>query len=173
MITKFRKISHENITKNVFKLLDKDWMLITAGNITSYNTMTASWGGMGILWNLPVVTVYIRPQRHTFIFAERADIFTLSFFYPEHKEILKFCGSKSGRDYDKAKETGLIPFSTEHNSTAFEQAKMIIECRKIYADDIKPEKFISQQIISQNYPGKDYHRFFIGEIVNVYQKPSE
>ncbi len=170
MLTKFNKKSVEDISGNFFKMLDKEWMLITAGNINSFNTMTASWGGFGVLWNMPVATIYIRPQRHTFLFAERSEYFTLSFFHSEHKDILKFCGTKSGRDYDKVKETGLIAFTTGFEAVGFEQAKMILECRKIYADDIKPEKFISENLIKKVYPGKDFHRLFIGEILNVYVK---
>ncbi len=171
MLTTFDKVPVEDITGNFFKMLDKDWMLITAGNTESFNTMTASWGGFGILWNKPVATIYIRPQRYTFLFAERSEYFTLSFFHSEHKNILKFCGTKSGRDYDKVKETGLVSFPTRYEAVGFEQARMILECRKIYADDIKPEKFIFENLSKEIYPGKDFHRLFIGEILNVYVKP--
>lgn len=163
----YKSISPRELTDNAFRLIGDDWMLITAGNIESYNTMTASWGGLGILWNLSVAICYIRPHRHTFIFTEQSDYFTLSFFEEEHREILNFCGSRSGRDFDKAKETGLIPFSTDRENVSFEQAVLILECKKIYSDDIKPENFVLNSIIESNYPKKDFHRFYIGEIKEV------
>ena len=105
----YTELNPYKINENVFKLLDVQWMLITAGNEDKYNTMTASWGGLGVLWNKSIATIYIRPQRYTFEFVENNSIFNLSFFDKKYKPALNFCGSKSGRDYDKAKETGLTP----------------------------------------------------------------
>ena len=67
----FQIIKPTEITDNVFKLLDKDWMLVTAGTLEDYNTMTASWGHMGIMWNLPIAIAWIRPQRYTYEFVNR------------------------------------------------------------------------------------------------------
>ena len=164
----FSKIDPEEITDNVFHLIGNDWMLITAGNLQSYNTMTASWGFMGILWNKPLAVCFIRPQRFTLEFVNKNDYYTLSFFTEEHRNILKFCGTKSGRDHDKALETGLIPVSTPQGNVTFSQARMVLECQKIYTGEIKEENFLLKELISSNYPSKDFHRFFFGEIHNVY-----
>ncbi len=164
----FTLIKPEALTDNVFKLLDKDWMLITAGTLEHYNTMTASWGHMGIMWNLPVAMAWIRPQRYTFEFTEKCSHFSLSFFSEEHRKALQFCGSKSGRDYDKAAETGLTPLATENGNVSFEEARLVMECRKLYADDLKAENFIVPEIASKNYPKKDFHRFYMGEIENSF-----
>ena len=94
------KIDPKTITENVFSLIDEDWMLITAGTAERCNTMTASWGGLGVLWRKNVATVYIRPQRYTFEFVEREDYFTLSFFGGDYRPQLALCGSKSGREVD-------------------------------------------------------------------------
>ncbi len=163
----FTHISPQHMPGNVFKLIGDDWMLITAGGLTSFNTMTASWGGMGVLWNLPVAVCYIRPQRHTFGFAEESAYFTLSFFTEEYRKILNFCGSKSGRDYDKMRETGLKPFATRAGNIGYEQARLILECRKLYADDLKSGSFIDPKISRRHYPKQDFHRFYIGEVVDV------
>ena len=101
----FKTVEIKDLQFNPFTLIDKEWMLITAGNEQKCNTMTASWGGMGIMWNKCVVTIGIRPQRYTLGFVEQNDLFTLSFFSEEWRDALKFCGSKSGRDYDKAKDS--------------------------------------------------------------------
>ncbi|MEK6794044.1 MAG: flavin reductase [Spirochaetota bacterium] len=149
---------------NVFSLIGREWMLITAGTIASYNTMTASWGGLGVLWNRNIAWCVVRPGRHTYGFLERAGSFTLSFFEEQYREALNVCGAKSGRDIDKAKVTGLTAVGTTAG-VAFSQARLIIDCRKIYFQDIDPRNFIDASI-DKNYPKKDYHRMYIGEIMS-------
>ena len=166
----WKLISPKELSENPFRLLSESWALLTAGDaVSAYNTMTVSWGGVGVLWNKNVATVYVRPQRHTFGFMEKSGHFTLSFFGEEYKKALSFCGSKSGRDYDKAKECGLTPISVE-DGVAFEEAKLILACRKLYWNDILPENFCDTAIDGANYPAKDYHRMYIGEILGSYQK---
>ncbi len=165
----FKIITPEEIKGNPFSLVGGDWMLITAGTPDNYNTMTASWGSMGVLWHKNVCTIYVRPQRYTYEFLERNDTFTLSFFDGKYRDALKFCGSKSGRDYNKAKETGLTEFKTESSSVGFNEAELIIECRKIYYQDINPDNFLNDSI-SGNYTSSDYHRVYTGEIIRVYSK---
>jgi flavin reductase (DIM6/NTAB) family NADH-FMN oxidoreductase RutF len=161
----FKEISPYDIKDNVFRLLDKDWMLITAGTPDHFNPMTASWGHLGILWNLPVAIAYIRPQRHTFGFANDSERYTLTFFPEEHRDILNFCGSRSGRDHDKVKATGLKPLFTDTGGIYYEQARLVMECRKIYQDRLKPENFIDPSIAKKNYPKDDFHTFYMGEVV--------
>jgi flavin reductase (DIM6/NTAB) family NADH-FMN oxidoreductase RutF len=153
------------IDQSVFRLLDKDWMLITSGVTGHYNTMTASWGGFGILWNQPVGFIFVRPQRYTFQFLEQYDWFTLSFFGPDYKDALNFCGSRSGKDVDKIAKTGLIPLETERGNIFFKGACLVFECRKIYSQDLQPGRFLDPAIES-NYPKKDYHRMYFGKIEN-------
>jgi flavin reductase (DIM6/NTAB) family NADH-FMN oxidoreductase RutF len=163
----FTAIQPDTLTDNVFKLLDKEWMLITAGTMEHYNTMTASWGHLGIMWNLPVATTWIRPQRYTLEFTEKYSHFTLSFFTEEYRKALQFCGSRSGRDHDKAAETGLTPVATDQGNVAFQEARLVMECRKIYSDDLKEERFTLPEVVRKHYAKGDFHRFYMGEIVNV------
>jgi len=160
-----KTIDPYNINESVFRLLDKDWMLITAGVKDNYNTMTASWGGFGILWNQPVAFIFVRPPRYTYEFLEKYDGFTLSFFPRGYRKILNYCGSKSGRDVDKAAETGLIPLETGKGNVYFSGALMVFECRKLYYQDLDPGHFLDHRIQS-NYPLKDYHRMYFGKIEN-------
>jgi len=163
-------IEPEMIDRNVFELIGSDWMLITAGAPESYNTMTASWGGMGVLWNRNVCFCVIRPTRYTFQFIEKADVFSLSFFEERYRGALEVCGTKSGRDIDKAAVTGLTPVAGRlAGTTHFEQAKLVIECRKLYTHDIDPSRFLDSNI-DNLYPLKDYHRMYIGEVVNCLKK---
>lgn len=162
-----KKIDPKGINENLFTLIDDDWFLLTAGDLHSFNTMTASWGGMGILWNKPVVFCFVRPQRYTYKFIESNDLFTMSFFDEKYREALNFCGKATGRQTDKMKATGLKPFSSPGKSVFYEQAKLMLECRKLYYSDILPEHFLAESLNS-NYPKKDYHRMYIGEIVSSF-----
>jgi flavin reductase (DIM6/NTAB) family NADH-FMN oxidoreductase RutF len=164
----FKTRNPESLDDNFFRRINRDWMLITAGTLEHFNTMTASWGTMGILWNKPVAICFIRPHRYTFQFAEKHDFFTLTFLEDTYRDILSFCGSHSGKDTDKIAGTGLVPLELGRESISFEQAQLIFECRKMYADYIKEDNFFTRELIRKNYPGRDFHRFYIGEIVNCY-----
>ncbi|MCK4751607.1 MAG: flavin reductase [Bacteroidales bacterium] len=166
MSKEFKKISPQQLNDNVFDLIGEEWMLITAGTPDHFNTMTASWGTMGILWHLPVAVCFIRPQRHTFKFAESSDYYTLCFLEPGNRDILQFCGTRSGQDTDKINETGLKPLTTELGNVYYEQCRLVIECKKLYADRIREDAFIIPELIVKNYPRKDFHKFYIGEIVS-------
>jgi flavin reductase (DIM6/NTAB) family NADH-FMN oxidoreductase RutF len=170
MDNEFSLIKSEVLSENLFKLIGEDWMLITAGTQDNFNTMTASWGTMGILWNKPVAICYIRPQRYTLDFVEKSDYYTLSFFNEKYRDILNFCGTKSGRDYDKMKETGLRPMLTQNGNIGYEECRLFLECRKLYAGNIEENGFIDTILRKKIYPGTDYHRFFIGEITSVWKK---
>ncbi|MEN6520106.1 MAG: flavin reductase family protein [Armatimonadota bacterium] len=160
-----KKIKPEELKDNVFKLIGSDWMLITAGSAESYNTMTASWGGFGVLWSKNVCFCVIRPTRYTLEFVEKSENFTLSFFDEKYRDALSFCGANSGRDVDKAAETGLTPAAgSMPGTTSFAEARLVIECKKLYFQDIDPANFLDPSI-EKNYPVKDYHRMYIGEII--------
>jgi flavin reductase (DIM6/NTAB) family NADH-FMN oxidoreductase RutF len=146
------------------------WMLISAGGNGDWNTMTASWGGLGVLWGRDVAFMFIRPSRRTFEFANDNELFTLSFFGGDYRDALNFIGSKSGRDYDKAAETGLSPLVFDVKGRAavgFKEAENIIVCRKLYTHDFDPKNFLDAPLIEQAYKGKDYHRMYVGEIIRV------
>jgi flavin reductase (DIM6/NTAB) family NADH-FMN oxidoreductase RutF len=169
MAYEFIKTDPYKLKDNVFKLIDLDWMLVTAGTPKRWNTMTASWGGLGVLWNRPVSFVFVRPTRYTYEFMEEHERFTLSFFPKTYRKALVFCGSKSGRDYDKAKETGLEPVSPFKDAVTFRQARLALICRKLYTTDIDPSRFLDPKT-DIHYPKKDYHRIYIGEITRCLVK---
>ena len=162
-----KEISPCNLEKSAFEMIGKDWMLLTSGNDESYNTMTASWGAMGELWNEDVCFIFIRPQRYTYEFTEKNERFTLSFFSEEYKKALTFCGRNSGRDCDKAKETGLTPKAID-GSMGFKESRLTIVCEKLYYQDLDPKGFIDETLDSKNYALKDYHRMYVGKIVSAY-----
>lgn len=160
----FTEIAPQDINESAFKLIGKDWMLITAGTLDSFNTMTASWGGLGVIWNKPVCYCVIRPQRYTREFMDRGDTFTLTFFEEKHRKALEYCGSHSGKDVDKIKATGLTPVKADSGAVYFAEARIVLECRKVYFQDIDPAGFVDPTI-ADNYDN-DYHRLYIGEVTN-------
>lgn len=162
----YREIKPEELSGNTFKMIGSDWMLVSAADGDRFNTMTASWGGLGVLWSKPVCFVFIRPQRYTYEFTEKSDRLTLSFFGGEEREALTLCGRKSGRDCDKVKEAGLTPIWVGEGAPSFEEAKIILDCKKIYVDDIKEEKMIDPSIM-KNYAAKDFHRVYVCEVERV------
>jgi flavin reductase (DIM6/NTAB) family NADH-FMN oxidoreductase RutF len=162
-------INPENIKDNPFDIIGKGWFLLTAGDLNSYNTMTAAWGGFGVLWHKDVCTVFVRPNRYTYEFMEKNDTFSLSFFEEKYKKTLNFCGNNSGRDVDKASETGLTPAGSDNNTVYFKESRLFIICKKLYFQDILPGNFLDPAI-DKLYPQKDYHRMYVGEILNAYIK---
>lgn len=163
----FKEISANELCFNPFTKIGKEWMLITAGDEKGWNTMTASWGFMGVMWGKNVIETVIRPSRYTIEFVEKNELFTVSFFDEEYRKALQFCGSHSGRDCDKAKETGLTPLFTD-GTAAFEEASMIFVCRKVYSQDMDTSQLAEEH---RHWYDKDgVHKAFMGEIVKVLVK---
>lgn len=153
----------------IFERIGKDWMLITADDGNKANTMTASWGFCGILWNKPMAVCFIRPQRYTYPIACRAERLTLSFFEETYRKALQYCGKASGRNEDKWQGAGLTVAHTESGAAYPAEAQTVLVCRKLYEDDLKKECFLDPALFS-NYPTDDFHRFFICEIEEVLEK---
>ncbi len=153
-----------------FDLFDKGWFLLTSGDYAAgdYNGMTISWGSLGIMWNRPFVQTVVRPQRYTHQFMEKYPTFTLCAFSKEYRRALSLLGSKSGRDGDKLTEAGLTPMAaTAVAAPGYAEAELVIECQKIYWADFNPAQFLDPAI-DQNYPDRDYHRSYFGQILAIH-----
>lgn len=163
----FVKISPKEISENPIKLIGQDWMLISAGSPEKFNSMTASWGGIGFMWNKPVAFAVIRPTRYTFKFVESRKRFTLSFFSQNYKKALGIFGSKSGRDCDKVAESGLTPFFTESGAPAYEEAKLILDCSAIYSQTLDESAFLDSEALKKWYSSDPLHKLYVAEINDV------
>ena len=166
-----REIPVQQLSLNPMTKIAKEWMLITAGTeADGYNTMTASWGHLGSVWGhgggMPTAVIYVRPQRYTKEFVDREPLYTLSFFPPEQHEALLYLGTHSGKDEDKVANAGLTPAFGE-GYTYFEQASLVLVCRKIYRAPLREEYFLDRQVMEKAYPERDFHDLYIGEIVKV------
>lgn len=147
----------------------EQWFLLTCGDFekSDFNMMTVAWGSFGVMWAKPFVQAVVRPSRYTHEFMEKYDTFTLSALPEKYRSALTLCGTKSGRDIDKVAESGLHPVaSLSVPSPTFEEAELVIECRKIYRDEFKPELFLDPDI-EPKYGGSDYHTVYFGEIIGI------
>ena len=161
-----KALKPEALQKNPFSLIGKDWMLVTARKGEQVNTMTAAWGGLGVMWGKNVAFVVIRPGRYTREFVDSAETFSLSFFDGNYKKELGYLGSVSGRDEDKISKAGLS-VAYEQNTPYFGEAKLVLLCRKLYNQTMTPDCFIDKAADEKWYPNKDYHILYIAEIEQV------
>jgi len=158
---KFRVCPHD--------LWNNRWLALAAGDFAGkdFNAMTVAWGSLGTMWSKPFVQIVVRPGRHTYGFTERYDTFTLCAFPQKYTKALQIIGSKSGRQGNKLAEAGLTPCAASVVAApAFTEAELILECRKVYRDSVRPDGFLDPAI-EQNYPAKNYHRIYFGEIVAI------
>lgn len=165
---KFVELDPLELQDNMFRRIGREWMLITAGKPEKFNTMTASWGGVGVLWNANVTFSFVRPSRYTYTFMEQEKYYTLSFFGADCRRALQFCGSKSGRDVDKVAETGLTPVF-DAPAPYFAEAELVLVCRKLYTQDLDTDRLLDPALMA-NYKDGDVHRMYVGEITKVLQR---
>jgi len=165
-MSKFVEIKPDELNKSPFQLIGHDWMLITAQKDEKVNTMTASWGGLGVMWGKNVAYIVVRPQRYTKEFVDSADTFSLTFFDERFKKELGYLGKVSGRDEDKISKANLTVNHID-NTPYFEEGKLAIVCKKLYAQDFKPECFIATELDEKWYPQKDYHTIYIAEVEKI------
>ena len=166
----FKEIDIKSLKINPFVMLNDEWGLLTAGNVEKHNTMTIAWGSFGVMWNKSVLTVVVRPQRYTYEFVEKFNLFTVSFYPETYKKALQLLGTKSGRDCDKTTESGLTPLFVDA-TVAFEEAHSVFVCKKLHGgQQLDASKFVDLSLDSAIYPDKDYHYFYIGEVLKVLQK---
>lgn len=164
-----RPIDFNNLQIKPHDLWDRQWLLLTSGDFYAgkFNSMIVGWGGFGTMWKKPFAMIVVRPQRYTFEFMEKFDSFTLSAFSEKYRKALDLIGTRSGRDLDKYQTTGLTPIpSVQISAPGFDEADLIIECRKSYWQDLDPTHFQLSSTSAQ-YPQRDYHRVYFGEILSI------
>ena len=162
-------IPFESFNSNIFTLFDDDWFLLTSGDLASgsFNCMTISWGSLGTIWNKAFAQVAVRPTRYTYEFIEKYPDFSLCAFTREYRPALSLLGAKSGRDGDKIAEAGLTPVASSRiGSPSFAEASLVMECSKLYAQDLDPKNFIDSKVMN-NYPKLDFHRVYFGEVLEI------
>lgn len=155
-----------DIFSNVFQKIGKQWMLVTAGDGDKVNAMTASWGGLGVLWGKNVAYIFVRESRYTKEFIDKKDTLSLGFFPEEQRQMLGYMGKVSGRDEDKIEKSGLT-VEYKDGIPVFKEAAETLLCRKLFAGPIAPEHFVDCDIDTKWYADKDYHTMYVLEILDV------
>ena len=166
------QIKPEQLNENPFNLIGKDWMLITAEKEGRTNMMTASWGGLGVLWGKNVATVYIRESRFTKTFIDDGDFFSLCVLGEEYRKQLVYLGKASGRDEDKVAGSGLTVAHTDcsaGNVPYFKESRLVLVCKKLYAQKMEADCFTKygKDIPNQMYADNDWHTIYVAEIEKV------
>lgn len=168
-MNQFTTVKPDDFHKSAFQAIGKDWMLVTAGNAEKANTMTASWGGLGIMWGKPVAFVVIRPQRYTKEFIDRETCFSLSFLPNQYRQQLNYLGTVSGRDEDKITKANLT-LDYEEQIPYFTESNVVMLCKTLYQQEMKADCFLLPELDEKWYANKDYHTLYIAEITGIYQK---
>lgn len=168
------EIKIQDLQIDPFTLFGKDWMALAAGNKQDgYNAMTVAWGHLGSIWErgshrncLPTAVCYVRPSRYTKVLMDKEEYFTLSHFPEQYRKALGYLGSHSGRDGDKIKAGGLTLIFTDE-TVSFAEADLVFVCRKLYSQELTGSGFADQELVVFNYPQKDFHTMYVGEIVKA------
>lgn len=161
-----KEIKAEQLKQNVFDAIGKQWTLVAASADGKTNAMTASWGGMGVMWNKNVVFLFIRPQRYTKTFIDKSSTLSLSFFAEEYRDMLTYMGKVSGRDEDKIAKANLT-LTAGYDAPVFKEAELTFVCKKLYSSVLSPDCFYDKKIIPQCYPDNDYHEVYVAEIEKI------
>ena len=164
----FKELDVRKLSNNTFELVNGDWMLISAKDGEKSNTMTASWGGLGVLWHKNVAFIFVRPERYTKEFLDASAYFTLSFFNEDKREDLQYMGKTSGRDEDKIAKSSLTK-KEEEDFVYFDEAKLVLKCRKLYSQKLTEECLVDKSLV-EFYENHDYHFLYVGEIVEAMEK---
>lgn len=165
----FEKVKSNEFKISPFKLIGTDWMLIAAEKDGKVNAMTASWGGLGVMWHKDVAFTVIRPQRYTKEFVDSSDSFSITFFDESYKKKLSYFGRVSGREEDKIKNSQLS-LNFENSVPYFEEAAIVMICKKLYSQRLDPENFIVESINDEFYKSNDHHVLYISEIQEIFVK---
>lgn len=168
---KLRSVDPQNLKPKVYQVFGTQYALLTAGDRSGCNTMTIGWCQLGRLWNQPVCTVYVRPERYTYEFTEKHDYFTVSVLPAEAKQTMAFCGTKSGRDVDKIKECGLTLCYGKEDAPFFDEAELVLVCKKLYMQDLDPSGVLEEERILPFYgENGGWHRMYVGRVEEAYLK---
>lgn len=166
----FKKINPFDIEGNSIKLFKVDSPIVVFGDIEKHNGLTVAWGNLGCLWSKEMATVFVKPNRYSFEFANECEYFTIMWFDELKDSINRVFGFKSGRDVDKEKLCNLTPFEID-GAVGYDEASLIIVCKKIYQKEIDKNNILSKEVLDKPmYKDDLFHSEYFGEIISVYKK---
>ncbi len=158
--------------KETFEVMVDMGALLVSGDEEKSNVMTIGWGTAGIIWGKPIFVVLVRPSRYTYGLIEKIGEFTVNVPTAGMEDIVSFCGTVSGRNYNKFKEKNLTPLpSKKVKPPVIKECSISFECRVVHKNDVIPKELFPD-ISPEFYPQGDYHRVYFGEILEVYKRTS-
>jgi len=166
-VSGWRNIEPSEVEDNFVKLLHENMGLLTVGEPGQTNSMTIGWGTFGTLWSVPVFNVYVSEDRYTHGLMETNETYTVSFLSKAHRDDVIYLGTHSGRDGDKISQTSLTLKYTDNGTPYFEEAFLVIECRKQYGapfDDARLGE-IPSAFYGRSHVG--IHSAYVGQIMQV------
>jgi flavin reductase (DIM6/NTAB) family NADH-FMN oxidoreductase RutF len=167
---KRKKINVHDLILKPTNIWENEWFLLSAGDYKTgdHNAMTVAWGSLGTMWSKPFAQVVVRPSRHSYEFMNKYDTFTLSHFPAKYKKALSYLGTVSGSDEpEKMQKSGLTPCAVPGvDAPGYEEADLVIACKKIYWQDMDAEHFLKEGILDKYPEGNNFHRIYFGEIVS-------
>ena len=167
---------NKELLMNPFQKFHKETAIITGGDPKNYNSLVVGWGEMGVLWQKPVITIYVKHERYTWEFLERGEFFTVSFLSRKHRKKLGFIGSKSGRNIkNKEKESGLHVINKGPGlGIIFEESVETYVCKLIYKHAMFYNN-LNQEIkgfydfaVGKGNIDNTPHSLYIGEVIAHY-----
>ena len=161
----FQPYPTELFELNPFTKIGKDWMLISAGNKEKANTMTASWGGLGVLWGKNVAYIFVRDSRYTKEFIDANDTFSLTFFF-FFMSALKYLGIVSGRDENKI-AGARFNVNYSDDTPFIDEGNLVFICKKMSATRMTADQFIDPKLADTFYKDSDMHTLYVGEITQI------
>jgi len=170
---KYENVSYTTYLDKTLDLLTNPGLFIVAADANGRpNPMTIGWGMVGVIWGKPIFIVLVRPSRYTYTCMEGSDSFTVCVPSEPLRKAVKFCGTRSGRDYDKFEQCGLsvLP-STQISAPGIAGCPVIYECQVVHTNDLVPDN-LAEDIVSRAYPHGDFHRLYYGEIMAVRALPN-
>jgi flavin reductase (DIM6/NTAB) family NADH-FMN oxidoreductase RutF len=161
-------IAVNDLVLQPYTTLSPEGVLLVCGtDVAHANPMTISWGTFGVMWGKPILMVMVRPSRHTYTLLKSAPDFTVNWMSESWTPAVRLCGSASGRDIDKFKQTGMHPVkATTVQSPVIAEAELAIECSVAYRSQVDPSLFVNMALLNC-YDAKDYHGLFFGEVVAI------
>ena len=165
---KLHSVEVKTLTPEIFRMFQVNTALLTAGDEKHLNTMTIGWGQLGTLWNLPVCTVYVRPERYTYEFMEAQDTFSVSVLPDSARDIARLCGTRSGREVDKVSACNLTVCRGAGNTPFFDEAELVLVCRKLYVQDLDLGGMAEKVQTFYGPAQGGIHRAYTGEILEAY-----
>lgn len=165
-----KEINIKDFDEKVFSLIDDEWLLINSYNDEKVNSMTASWGGLGIIWNKTVAYIFVRPQRYTQELLPNNEYFSLSVMDKSYKKVLGYLGSASGRDEDKLAKAGLTTEFVENGAPIIKEARLNFLVRKLYCQQLTEDSFVDKSLVDINYAKRDFHYMYIVEVLKILEK---